>query len=373
MISVDDLIRDLDANPVWAMSLGSKELFHSNLLAWFMDHQPEVRDAIVQAWTKPEPEATTTTAQAPKVLTEYKHLDLVVYTPGRQVLVIENKVFALPDERQLDAYSANTIPGMPGSPALVLLSLTDPGWPDGSWTAPTGQRWWWRSYDDLQALLAPLVPAVSRDDLYVGETLGRWLHLLESLQHRLAALGSPADHEPLPLNATDSKLLATARLNTPVQKMRFAHLVRQVRMQLPEQTPPLTLLAGLTHTVGLAEGFARDRDPEFGWQMQGNKFKLCVSFRSGSGYGTGKDAVAARCERARQYLEFFNFDHVRRLTGKAEGEMPIGSDSFDHYSPGFCYRYMPVGSITVEDAVSLAVHYSKHVAEYALQHSERGV
>jgi PD-(D/E)XK nuclease superfamily len=223
MISVDDLIRDLDANPVWAMSLCSKELFHSNLLAWFMDHQEPVRDAIVQAWT--EPEETTTTAQPRKVLREYKHLDVVVYTPGWQVLVIENKVFALPDEGQLDAYSANVIAGKFGRPALVLLSLTDPGWPGGCWTAPAGQRWWWRSYDELRALLATLVPAVRRDDRYVGETLSRWLDLLESLQHRLAALGLPADDEPLPLNATDSKLLATARLNAPVQKMRFAHLV----------------------------------------------------------------------------------------------------------------------------------------------------
>jgi len=155
--------------------------------------------------------------------------------------------------------------------------------------------------------------------------------------------------------------------------MRFAHLVRQVRMQLPEQTPPLTLFAGLTNTAGLAEGFARGRDPEFGWQMQGNKFRLGVDFRSGPGYGTGEDAVAAGCERARQYLEFFNFDHVRRLTGEAERERPIGSDSFDHYNPGFCYRYMPVGSITVKDAVSLAVDYSKYVAAYARQHNERGV
>jgi hypothetical protein len=45
MISVADLITRLDANPVWAMSLGSKELFHSNLLAWFMDHQAKVREA----------------------------------------------------------------------------------------------------------------------------------------------------------------------------------------------------------------------------------------------------------------------------------------------------------------------------------------
>ena len=33
MTELADLIARLEANPVWAMSLGSKELFHSNPLA----------------------------------------------------------------------------------------------------------------------------------------------------------------------------------------------------------------------------------------------------------------------------------------------------------------------------------------------------
>jgi len=375
-----DLIARLEANPVWAMSLGSKELFHSNLLAWCMDHQTSVRDALVQAWT--EPEATLKGRlrgpnTPPKVLREYKHFDLLASTPGRQALVIENKMFALPDEGQLAAYSAEAVATLPGTPALILLSLTDPGWPDGRWTAPTGQSWRWRSYDDVRGLLAPLVPAVSRDDPYVGQTLSRWLDLLQSLQHLLVALGSPVADEPLLMTATDRKLLSAARLDAPLQKMRFQHLVRQARVLLPEQTPQMTLAPGLTRTIGLAEGFARGREPMFGWQLQGDQFKLCVEFRSGLGVGTGLATVAAPYERARNYLEFFDFDAVRRLTGNPTREMPLVMDgevpSFNRYDPGFCYRYLRLGSITFAGALSLAVSYSEHVAAYARQHSTPSV
>jgi hypothetical protein len=36
------LVAALRGDPVFAMSLGSKELFHSNLLAWFLERSPVV-------------------------------------------------------------------------------------------------------------------------------------------------------------------------------------------------------------------------------------------------------------------------------------------------------------------------------------------
>jgi hypothetical protein len=50
---VDELARLVDAladDPVFAMSLGSRELFHSNLLAWFLDRFPIVRERVAAAW-----------------------------------------------------------------------------------------------------------------------------------------------------------------------------------------------------------------------------------------------------------------------------------------------------------------------------------
>jgi hypothetical protein len=41
------LINALDSEPMFAMSLGSKELFHSNLLGWFISHHPPVAEALM--------------------------------------------------------------------------------------------------------------------------------------------------------------------------------------------------------------------------------------------------------------------------------------------------------------------------------------
>jgi len=78
----------LDADPVFALSLGSRELFHSNLLAWFIRHHRPVAEALGLRG-----EVT--------VLREKDHTDLLIRHGQDPVMVIENKVFALPDTSQL--------------------------------------------------------------------------------------------------------------------------------------------------------------------------------------------------------------------------------------------------------------------------------
>jgi hypothetical protein len=100
LAGIGGLIDRLDADPMLALSQGSKELFHSDLLAWYLRRFPAVRTALLDAWAgAPGPVADD---GDPPVRREWRHLDLVVHVPERQPLVVENKMFSLPDERQLD-------------------------------------------------------------------------------------------------------------------------------------------------------------------------------------------------------------------------------------------------------------------------------
>lgn len=134
LAGIEGLIERLDADPMLAMSQGSKELFHSDLLAWYLRRFPAVRKALLDAWAgAPGPVADD---GDPPVRREWRHLDLVVHVPQRPPLVVENKMFSLPDERQLDAYATTVSAHLSGEPSLVLLSLTDPGWPMGQPARP---------------------------------------------------------------------------------------------------------------------------------------------------------------------------------------------------------------------------------------------
>ena len=71
------LARLICDSPIFAMSLGSKELFHSNILAWFISRHPAVAEAIC---------GTT----APTVEREKKNTDLLITGDEYIPLVIEN-------------------------------------------------------------------------------------------------------------------------------------------------------------------------------------------------------------------------------------------------------------------------------------------
>lgn len=123
------------------------------------------------------------------MLREKHHTDLMVQTPGQQTLVIENKVFALPDTEQLDRIAAIL---KADAPRLVLLSLTDPGWVDNTWTTPEGLMWTWLSYGQLADRLRLVVPAVADADDYAGTTLTVWLKLTRKRSLAWARQRSPA-------------------------------------------------------------------------------------------------------------------------------------------------------------------------------------
>lgn len=336
------LVASIETNPMFAMSLGGKELFHSNLLAWFVQHHPEVADSLLQAWTG-------TAARSPvTVVREWKNTDLALRS-GDCTLVIENKAFALPDESQLDRYAAKLANDMGRASALVLLSLTAPTWPTRTYTTPTGHMWTWRSYLDLVAVLRAAQPAVTRRELYAGATLERWLGLLGDLGTLVSAVGSPGSEEPLMLPKEQRTLLTGARLDAPVQKMRCQAVAALLRAR------GVAAEAKLTNGTGLVEWFTSGQGLRLGWQLQGEHFRLAAIVpQDHPGFGRNDRARLARQDAAREYLSFFRFDALP--TADAVRPADGGWLRFD---PSFVYRYVPMPGVTVDQVVTAGTELTR--------------
>jgi len=281
---------------------------------------------------------------------EWRNLDLAVHEPGRSVLVIENKVFALPDTAQLDRYAGLAPPGA----ALVLLSLSDPGW-------RKYHGWRYRSYVDILGVLRPLTAGVLASDRYAGQSLARWLDLVESLRDLSAIAGRPEPGEPLMPARAARDLLEAVRLDVPVQKMRFQHLTRALTADLaPEiRAGTLTVKADVTRATGLAEAFTAGY-PRIGWQLQGDAFRLCVEPHPGLAQDAGSwDQIE---DQARGHAGFFDFAPVRDIipgTGPAIPASGSGPLAFRHFRPSFAYRYVRVPGITLAQARQLGVLYAR--------------
>jgi len=78
----------LRSSPLFNLSLGSKELFHSNFLAWLFELYPRELGGALSRFLKDRSGDVAIT----NVLRELKNRDLTIHFGNGQELVIENKV-----------------------------------------------------------------------------------------------------------------------------------------------------------------------------------------------------------------------------------------------------------------------------------------
>jgi len=101
-----DLVKELDSkieilinSPIYAMSLGSKELFHSNFWGWLIETDNNYASVFF-------PEVDISSIKS--IEREKGNRDLTIYLKDDSCYVIENKIKSLPKLNQLIEYKKNT-------------------------------------------------------------------------------------------------------------------------------------------------------------------------------------------------------------------------------------------------------------------------
>ena len=152
-------IDKLEKSPVYAMSLGSKELFHSNLWKWIMD----------QDWGKPFIEAFFPAFDINqsniKIERENKNRDLVIFDTSGNEYVIENKIKSYPDKWQLEKYTRENPKMVKG----VITGINEPPF--------KCEKWNFVSYSKIADKLRALNILDSRTKQLIDE----YCDLLESI------------------------------------------------------------------------------------------------------------------------------------------------------------------------------------------------
>lgn len=133
--SIDDIIKSLKENPMFHLSLGSKELFHSNFLEFLWEQNPAAFLNILNETVTKEKdknqlqdliEKIDKNKEYLKLAREKEHFDICIFhNDGNKIvydIIIENKVKSIPYKTQLDGYVAKIIKKKQ-SPVCILLSL----------------------------------------------------------------------------------------------------------------------------------------------------------------------------------------------------------------------------------------------------------
>ena len=221
---IEEIVKTLYAEPLTHLMLGHRELFHSNLLKWFFDYMEAESDRV---FSNLSPKVTKTRIVAKrKIEREKKNFDLWLEWPDRRPLLIENKVFSLPDERQLEDYTIKAT-GNGETVSFWLLSLSDPRWPENRKIIAQNE-WRWLGYDQLASLIRSALPA--NDVSYPVETMRHYAIVAELLAKLAARVTTSQSSEPVALSDEIKTALAEAdnRLKSTMEKFRANSVTRHV-------------------------------------------------------------------------------------------------------------------------------------------------
>jgi hypothetical protein len=358
--SIPALITALEDEPLTHLMLGHRELFHSNIIAWFFEKFPLAADAVFKPLSQPDRNLIVARA----VRREKGNLDLVFEWPNCRPLIIENKVFSLPDEVQLERYgkkSART----GGAASHWLLSLSNPGWIGGCVNI-AGVEWKWISYSTLAE---QIVGALPKNDLsYAAETMRHYAHVIQLLSElaRQTAVSSVDDQVNFEKNLIEE--FKGSRLLTSFGKIRSSYVAKMISDAMRARgLHGLTVKSDFSNQTPLLEVFqpvSLGAGSLAGWQLQGDQFRRAVILPHLA--GRTEESLRRRFECARENMHFFDFGPLDDILGTAGTPTEPLKKEFGKFDPTFVHRYKRVPNLTVAKLAAAAIQIAS-----TLSHEQR--
>lgn len=374
------VIASLRSSPLFNVSLGSKELFHSNFLAWLCETYPNEAGRMFARFLKNSPAS----CDGLKALREHRHIDLSLCYANGETLVVENKVKSIPSREQLEEISASC--RSPATTSFLLLSLVPPPFLSPGETAENGfalsggVKWQYLSYGRLAGDLSVIVPEIT--NAYHKALLDDYIYFIRSLDELYSsfAIDWTDEQSNFFVARHDMESLRSIRIHDLVDKLRYSELIRRVGDLLPaqgfkvsygkvsqeNQAGEIVLDAGMTNGTGLADfKYLLTREEQLnrsvmlGLQLQGDHFRLVVEMWDNS---KAKKAADSLWEPAVGRRVWFDFG----LLENASDEYPKDQRrSFNQYSGIFFYRYRQLSGISPVRLAATFVDYARMIRDNA--------
>ncbi|TFB54416.1 PD-(D/E)XK nuclease family protein [Cryobacterium tagatosivorans] len=362
---VAKIAADLNAEPLARIMFGQRELFHTNLLAWFFEALPDIADRVFQ------PLALPGDGEGRSVDRERQNLDLVFNWPGFAPLVIENKVFSLPALEQLDRYAEKVVKWKGSAPELCILSMIAPETElreiEGKPVSFTPNGWRHLSYDSLADRLDEALEGATRS--YEVETMRRYssiVRLLSALIESTSVQGPESD-EHVWLDEDELAPIASSQTRTALKKMRAFRLAALVGSNLQFADAAEADVSHGKPLVTWETGIEREgHQIRVGWQLQDGQFRRFAI--TPHIFGTSLEKKAERFAFARRHPDLFSFDGLDAVLGDPGAPTgPFKTESgFGSFGSDFVYKYVRADTLTVSQLVRASAWVVADIADPVL-------
>ena len=293
--SFDELINDLKRSPIHSMSLGSKELFHSNFWAWIMENAKGRQEFMKLFFDDVE-------FLDPEIKREYHNMDIVIYpdknATDKDLYVIENKIKSYPNKEQLERYTEK----IKGSfKRGVITGVIDPGFDD----LPD---WKYVSYDEIGTKIKEI--AKNEDNIFYKELLCKYAEYVLSLSRLIKEFDAGIEG-CLPIWNKQLAALNDLRIGDICQKYAATRFLKQceddedfkaVRKEIENGPEGYKLYTWNSFNNGNYDiDFRICHEPtlpgkvDLGVQIQGKEYRLCAQVVGKDSYD--KAAAVKRCDQ----------------------------------------------------------------------------
>ena len=265
---IQKVLTALNANPMFHMSLASKELFHSNFLYWLWKLDASKFLTLLDKLSECN-DFSRLTPDSIEVKREYQHFDLCVLEkghPNNVLLVIENKVKSIPYVEQLNEYTGK----LDGDCKKVLLTLMQ-NFPDKN----NISGWEIKHYKDL---------AVAIEESYVDTEyqtfIDEYIKFIKNL-HNLSTSWNPVS--VLITKQKFYKDFENLRLHDLFGKLFFSRVAAELKDKLASQGVNLSNISvssSYSDQMPLFDVTIRnviDTETEFIIQVQGTSYRHAVA------------------------------------------------------------------------------------------------
>ncbi len=393
--SWQDVFNDLNDNPIFRMSLGSKELFHSNFLAFLWDLD---RDSFISMINDKllENEALSLDDRSKYELSrETKNFDILIShkdKDGNRVvydLVIENKVKSVPYLSQLNDYVEKVHNNNKNEKCSFLLLSLSQMFPDYDLIDKNqGGKWNVISYSSLKtAIENSYMGDYGRSNQYIGDYLS-FIDKLSQLQQMIIPEGVDKSVLFVEKDINDFKSL---RLQDLYIKLRSSYFIVNLYNRL-KQDLPVSFIHSYdwgafkkkkdnTH-IFLNLGYNQGNGQIAAWiysqkESQTRTYEIVIQGKQyRHGIGQKQDKASNNTAKGKmlnglwntlknvdsdlKFLSFLNLESVSELSsvvrpieGKdyyfrfktEDGKQIVKSGPFDCYGDSYVYRYVDISNI----------------------------
>lgn len=334
---------ELNDNPLFQMSLGSKELFHSNFLAWLFEQDNEFASKWFSSMNH-LPDQLSLKENNP-IDREKGNTDLWLHFNEGDI-IIENKVKSVPHKRQLDDYAKKN-----GSRySYLLLSLTKPEFFNGdTYTIIVDDeavKWFQISYRDVASAIREHFTTNTSNEQYVNDYID-FIDKLDQLA-QLLPVNKETDqydfasgHTPIDQGNINLRKYRLHDLYTKHKMNSFAEILRN------ELSDNIKVDWGFSNGTGMVTARKRIDGAEIGVQLQNNAFRLYTYWKDDKG----------RSKQLRDHLKaddlWFNFEwtSIPHVADDIKGSGKNRQGNYNNYSDQFFYKYIKLYDKSVLDVL----------------------